>query len=144
MDTVTLFRPLRAEGTRAHPRVEEHPESFGNALIVLDSRQYSLRIVSDKERVFLDVKEAGDEPDRWYSLSRILTLEGLRPNEGPWQTPQTAVDALERHAASAVPRLGLRCQQLAGRSPRRPAFGHESPTPPGAAAPWSDRAGVGA
>jgi hypothetical protein len=83
-------------------RVEEHPESFGNAVIILDSRQYCLRIMSDRGRVFLDVKEAGDEPERWYSLGRILTLEGLRPNEGPWQTPQAAVDALERHEAVVI------------------------------------------
>jgi hypothetical protein len=88
--------PLMRRGFSVQ-RLEENPESFGNTIMVLESRQYSLRILSDRGQVFVDVKEAGHEPERWYDLSRILTLEGLQSKEGPWETAQAAVDALQRY-----------------------------------------------
>lgn len=71
-------------------------------MLLLESRQYSLRILSERGQVFVDVKEAGDKPERWYDLGRILTLEGLQSKEGPWETPQGAVDALRRHEAVVI------------------------------------------
>jgi hypothetical protein len=56
------FRQLRAA---------TDPRDFGNAVVVLESEGYSIRIVRDRDQIFLELGSPLDT-GQWYSLGRVL------------------------------------------------------------------------
>jgi hypothetical protein len=74
-----------------------HPESFGNALVVLDGRNVRLRFLRDRGETFLEVS-ARDEGSQWHAAQRALrAVTGAADvPEGPLGLDDAA-DFLERN-----------------------------------------------
>ena len=66
---------IRAFGFRVHEAAYD-PHDFGNAIVVLESDDYSIRIVRDRDQVFVDVASP-EEPGMWIQLGRLLEAAGI-------------------------------------------------------------------
>lgn len=59
-------------------------ESFGNALVVLESDDYSIRLVRDRGQVFVELASPID-PGNWHGLGRVLAaLHGGPEEDRAW------------------------------------------------------------
>lgn len=48
------------------------PQSFGDGLLILESKDFRLRFVRDRGQVFADVAPSGQADDDWHQLQRVL------------------------------------------------------------------------
>jgi len=85
-------------------------EDFGNALVVLESDDYSIRLVRDRSQVFVELASPID-PGNWHGLGRVLAaIHGKAEDEEPCSGPVNlgdAASAIKEHHASLVESLGL-------------------------------------
>jgi hypothetical protein len=51
------------------------PEAFGNAVVNLQSKDFAVRVVRDRDQIFADVGPA-QTFDEWHDLSRVLEFLG--------------------------------------------------------------------
>jgi hypothetical protein len=58
-------------------------EDFGNAIVVLESEDYSIRFVRDRGQVFIDLASPSD-PGNWHGLGRVLVALSGQPGEEIW------------------------------------------------------------
>jgi hypothetical protein len=72
------------------------PEHFGNAVVVLEGEEYSVRVVRDRFEMFVDLASPTD-PGNWHSVERVLAA--LDGTDEP-QKPFPLVDAAELVAAN--------------------------------------------
>jgi hypothetical protein len=69
-------------------------ESFGNALVVLESEDYSIRLVRDRGQVFVELASPVD-PGNWHGLGRVLAaLHGEPEEERVWSGSVNLADAV--------------------------------------------------
>jgi hypothetical protein len=77
-------------------------EDFGNALVVLESDSYSIRLIRDRGQVFVELASP-EEPGNWYGLGRVLAvLRGEPEEEETWSGSVNLDDAaavLEKYHA---------------------------------------------
>jgi hypothetical protein len=85
-------------------------EDFGNALVVLESDSYSIRLVRDRGQVFVELASSED-PGNWYGLGRVLVvLRGKPEEEETWSGSVNLDDAsavIEKYHAGLSEILGL-------------------------------------
>lgn len=84
-------------------------EDFGNALVVLESDGYSIRLVRDRGQVFVELASPED-PGNWYGLGRVLVaLRGKPEEEELWSGSVNLDDAasvIEKYHAGLSEILG--------------------------------------
>jgi len=69
------FRPLVHEhGFRVHTAGYDRRD-FGNAVVVLESDECSIRVVRDRGQVFVELASAA-EPGNWFPLERVIEAIG--------------------------------------------------------------------
>lgn len=71
-------------------------DHFGNAVVVLEGEEYSVRVVRDRFEVFVDLASPAD-PGNWHNVERVFAA--LDGTEEP-QKPFPLVDAAEVIAAN--------------------------------------------
>ena len=88
--------------------------AFGNSLVVLESGDYSMRIVRDRGQVFVEIASPLD-PGNWYGLGKVLAVvHGNTEDEVQYSgpiNPDDAASVIERHHAHFVERLGPECYE---------------------------------
>jgi hypothetical protein len=55
-------------------KAKYYPEAFGDAYVVLESKDFNIRIGSDKSQVFIYVGKPGvlEWRDKWYNITKLL------------------------------------------------------------------------
>ncbi len=67
--------------------------SFGNALVLLESDDYSIRLVRDRGQVFVELASPTD-PGNWHGLGRVLAaLQGEPEEDRAWSGSVNLADA---------------------------------------------------
>jgi hypothetical protein len=104
---------------------EYYPQSFGNALVVLESKDCRIRVLLEKEQVLVDVgplsapeEWSSHAPDYWFGLTYVTAL--LAPEAEPmaYQFPDTSLDRNARIDRQLVRLAGILrpyCDQIARR-----------------------------
>jgi len=58
---------------------DQHDSSnFGNAVVVLDSSDFRIRLVKDRDQIFGEVASYS-EPETWYGIDRLYEVINLKP-----------------------------------------------------------------
>lgn len=75
---------------------DQHDASnFGNAVVVLDSSDFRIRLVRDRGQIFGEVASYS-EPDKWYGIDRLYEAIGLQPIPKQPVTIEDLAGALEK------------------------------------------------
>lgn len=74
---------LMSRLTPLNYRVVEHEEgqSFDNALVVVDSPAFRMRVIRERGQLFVDFGSLA-EPSSWYDSSVVMGALGLRGGDG--------------------------------------------------------------
>ena len=103
------FAKLAAErALRLHAAAYD-AEAFGNAIVVLEGDDYSIRVVRDRSQVFVDLASPIDL-ENWHMLNRLLAVVHGDPQyEETWGGSLHLEDAaavIDEHHDQLVARLG--------------------------------------
>ena len=98
LERINAVIPMLEEAGFQIASVEERPDVFGNACVVLRSQSLAVRFIFDRGQFFADVRLA-EERGRWFALHEILSCASL---DHSIASPREAADAILINAREIV------------------------------------------